>query len=154
MNDSRFPYHIHSLLIFLLFILLFITSAHTVISLQIAKNLKPPPPIISPIPLSTSLFCTITAYTGNQCKNNKNTITSILEKPIAGGTCAVSRDLMGFLGGKVYIDQLGVFRVNDLMNERFTQSLDLYVSNEKQAYEFGKQTRQIVYLGGKTYGKN
>jgi len=94
------------------------------------------------------MVCTVTAYTNRVSETNSDPgRTAILEAPKAGWTCAVSRDLMHWLGGKVYIEGIGVRRVNDLMNRRFTGSLDLYMGKVKDAVRFGKQRRQVVFLG-------
>jgi len=94
------------------------------------------------------LSCQVTAYTNRikEC-NSDNKRTTILEKPIAGWTCAVSQDLLHWLGGRVYIKGIGVRRVNDLMNARYTKSVDIYMGKAKDAKTFGKQTRMVVYLG-------
>jgi len=96
----------------------------------------------------TYLSCQVTAYTNRvkEC-NSDNKRTAILEKPIAGWTCAVSQDLIHWLGGRVYIKGIGVRRVNDLMNARYSKSVDIYMGKVKDAKTFGKQTRMIVYLG-------
>ena len=94
------------------------------------------------------LPCQITAYTNHikEC-NLDNTRTAILEKPVAGWTCAVSQDLLHWLGGRVYIKGVGVRRVNDLMNARYTKSVDIYMGKIRNAKAFGKQIRMVVYLG-------
>lgn len=96
----------------------------------------------------THLPCQVTAYTNRvkEC-NSDNKRTAILEKPIAGWTCAVSQDLLHWLGGRVYIKGVGVRRVNDLMNARYTKSVDVYYGKVKDAKAFGKQIRMVVYLG-------
>lgn len=95
-----------------------------------------------------SLVCSVSAYTNHPSECNKdNNHTAIMEKPIAGGTCAVSRDLIHWLGGIIYIKGIGVFRVNDLMNERFTKSVDLYIGSKKEANKFGRKPLMVVFLG-------
>jgi len=96
----------------------------------------------------TSLICFITAYT-NSIKetNSDNQNTATMEKPIAGWSCAVSRDLIHWLGGRIYIKGIGVRYVNDLMNKRFEKSIDLFMGEVKQAKEFGRQKHKVIFLG-------
>ena len=74
-------------------------------------------------------------------------LTTLLEKPVAGGTCAVSRDLLHWIGGRIYIEGIGIRRVNDLMHTANEKSIDLYYGSEKEAKSFGKKIRTAVYLG-------
>jgi len=101
-----------------------------------------------PESLPTHFICTTTAYTNRvqEC-NQDNSHTATLEKPIAGWTCAVSRDLIHWLGGRIYIKGIGVRRVNDLMNARFKKSIDIFYGSLKDAKKFGKQKQIIIYLG-------
>ena len=109
------------------------------ITVEINKNNKPKNPIQS---------FTITAYTAHKSETNNNPqLTAIMEKPIPGGTCAVSREFMHWLGSRIYIERIGVRRVNDLMNKRFTNRIDLCVPTKKDAKKFGKQKHNVVFLG-------
>jgi 3D (Asp-Asp-Asp) domain-containing protein len=95
-----------------------------------------------------NLICSISAYTNHpQETNHDNHNTAIMEKPIAEYTCAVSRDLIHWLGGTVYIKGIGIRRVNDLMNSRFEKSVDLYMGTVQQAKKFGRQEKQVIFLG-------
>jgi 3D (Asp-Asp-Asp) domain-containing protein len=47
----------------------------------------------------------------------------------------------------VYIEGLGVRRVNDLMNARYTLSVDIYLGDLSGPREFGRQQRTVTYLG-------
>jgi len=95
-----------------------------------------------------SLVVEITAYTNRKCETNKdNNRTAIMERPVVGGSCAVSRDLLHWLGGRIYIEGIGIRRVNDLMNERFTRRIDLFMGTVQEAQQFGKQQKQAVFLG-------
>jgi len=92
---------------------------------------------------------TITAYTAHKSETNNNPQkTAIMKKPFPGRTCAVSRDLMQWLGGKIYIENIGVFKVNDLMNKRFKKQIDICVPTKSYAKNFGKQQNvNVVFLG-------
>jgi len=94
-------------------------------------------------------YClTITAYTISVREtDNTPRQTATMEKPIAGKTCAVSRDLLSWLGGRVYIEGVGVRRVNDLMNKRFANTIDIVIGTRKEALAFGKRECRVVFLG-------
>lgn len=89
----------------------------------------------------------ITGYTASreECDEDPG-ITAILERPIAGGTCAVSRDLTHWLGCDVYVEGVGVLRVNDLMHPRFNNRLDLVFARRGDAENWGLQKRTVVRL--------
>jgi len=98
-------------------------------------------------PAGTSVY-NITAYTARREETNKdNENTATMERPMAGRTCAVSRDLINWLGGWVYIEGVGVRKVNDLMNSRYTKSIDLCVRNPRIAKRFGRNRVRTVFLG-------
>jgi len=90
---------------------------------------------------------TITAYTAREEETNEDPRnTALMEEPIPGYTVAVSQDLKRWLGKRIYIQGLGVFRVNDLMNKRFTNRVDILVHSVRKAREFGKQQRKVVLV--------
>lgn len=90
---------------------------------------------------------TVTAYTNRPQETNDCIKTATMEQAVPGWTVAVSRDLIHWLGGRVYIEGVGVRRVNDLMNVRHKRTLDLLVGTVDEAVEWGKKERTIVYLG-------
>jgi 3D (Asp-Asp-Asp) domain-containing protein len=63
-----------------------------------------------------------------------------------GRTVAVSQDLKRLLGRKVYIEGLGVRVVEDLMHPRFTDRLDLCLSDRETALAFGVKRLEMVVL--------
>ena len=81
----------------------------------------------------------ITAY-------NQTGITAILQNPVQGRTCAVSRDLMNWLGSWIYISGHGMYFVNDLTHERFTTTVDLFMHSKKEAEKFGVKTSWATNL--------
>jgi len=91
---------------------------------------------------------TITAYNpfSNQTDNTPNE-TAIMETPVPGWTCAVSRDMIHLLNKKIYIEGIGVFVVNDVMNKRFTKRIDICMGNKEKAISFGKKNSNVVVLG-------
>lgn len=110
-------------------------------SIVIAKNLvenKPPKEIIEKR-VYHSYVVTVTAYSPSvEETDHTPNKTALLQKPKPGKTCAVSRDLLNYLGKKVYVYGYGVFEVNDLMNKRYKRRIDLCMG-KKDAIEFGKK---------------
>lgn len=86
-----------------------------------------------------SYMVTLTAYSPSREETDSTpNETAILEKPVPGWTCAVSRDLLDYLGKKVYIFGHGIYEINDLMNQRYKRRIDLCMG-KKEAIEFGKK---------------
>lgn len=143
MNDSLFQ----STIVIILACIGITLGIDSFATLQIAKVLKPPT-INNFVSLPASVKCDITAYTGNQCKENEKSTTAIMDKPKAGWTCAVSRDLIHWLGGQVYIEGIGIRKVNDLTDKKcHSPTIDIYVGNPKEASNFGRQEKQVIFLG-------
>jgi len=89
---------------------------------------------------------TITAYSPSVEETNEDPEnTALMEPPIIGYTCAVSRDLKHMLGKRIYIYGVGVFKVNDLMNKRYEKRIDI-CTNKSSAIEFGIQERDVVMI--------
>lgn len=94
-----------------------------------------------------SLEVVVTAYTATEkeCDSTPNE-NALMDVPVAGLSCAVSRDLIYLLGKKIYITGYGVRVVDDLMNERFNSAVDLFVGKKAEAIKIGKTTRVLVVL--------
>ena len=106
-----------------------------------------PPQVLNVCQKPRASTLTVTAYTNRPQETNKCPKTATMEQAIPGWTVAVSRDLIHWLGGRVYIEGVGVRRVNDLMNARHEKTLDLLVGTVGDAVEWGRQERMVVYLG-------
>ena len=70
-----------------------------------------------------------------------------MESPVPGWTIAVSRDLAGWLGKRVYIEGIGVRRVNDLMNSRYSQRIDILKPTVADAREWGVKEVAVYVIG-------
>lgn len=89
----------------------------------------------------------LSAYTASPEEgNNDEENTAIMQAPKPGWTVAVSPDLRGWLGKRVYIDGYGVRLVNDLMNPRYRKSIDILVEDVQQALEIGVREPVEVIL--------
>ena len=94
-----------------------------------------------------SLIVEATAYTPRkeECNNDwMNTAT--MKKPKPGSHIAVSQDLIWMLGKKVYVEGLGIRYVEDLMNKRFTNRIDIMMNSVKKANNFGLQNLELIVL--------
>ena len=90
---------------------------------------------------------TVTAYSPEIGQTDSTPYTTaILEKPVQGWTVAISPDLLKFLGDQVYIEGQGVYRVEDRMNDRFRERIDIFFSDAEMAMSFGKKNLRVVFL--------
>jgi 3D (Asp-Asp-Asp) domain-containing protein len=91
--------------------------------------------------------CTASAYTPTkeECDDTPHE-TAILKKSVPGRTIAVSRDLSHLLGKTVYVENLGIRVVEDLMNSRHKNSVDILVSTKEEATTFGKKQIKLVVI--------
>jgi len=92
---------------------------------------------------------TITAYTASasECDGSPHQ-TAMMTRPRAG-TVAVSRDLFDdgwTFGKKVYIAGHGVFTIGDLMAERHTESIDMFMGSRREAVKFGRGVVRAVLI--------
>jgi len=68
--------------------------------------------------------------------------TATMTKPVAGRTCALSSELVnrGWLGKKIYIEGVGVFKADDRMNVNLNGArIDLCMGSLQEALNFGKK---------------
>ena len=106
----------------------------------------------SKVPTATSVATTytdttmdVTAYTPAV-----GDTTATMKKIRVGRDVAVSRDRLDLLGKRVYIMcpgvNVGVREVTDLMAGNITQCLDILVSTDKEAMQFGRKECTVVPL--------
>ncbi len=68
--------------------------------------------------------------------------TATMTTPVVGRTCAISSELVhkGWLGKKIYIEGMGVFKAEDRMNTRLNGlRIDLCMGTIEEALNFGKK---------------
>ncbi len=83
----------------------------------------------------------------NQCDSTPF-ITASMEK-VKPGMVAVSHDLweQGWtFGKKIYIKNIGVFRIADFMNTRHKTSIDIFMWQKKDAIKFGIQQTKACLI--------
>ena len=105
--------------------------------LQKAKNMSPVRTV------------TVTAYNPSTDQCDDDPLIAASMRKVRSGTIAVSRDLFDqgwVFGRKVRIEGYGIFEINDLMNKRFTQRIDIFMWDESQAREFGRKNIKAALL--------
>ncbi|SMP73585.1 3D (Asp-Asp-Asp) domain-containing protein [Desulfonatronum zhilinae] len=92
-------------------------------------------------------YLRLSAYTARkeECNDDIEN-TAIMQRPKTGWTVAVSRDLRGWLGKRVYVEGFGIRMVSDLMNHRYSKSIDILVSDVSEAMEIGVRENVFVTL--------
>ncbi|QGY39732.1 hypothetical protein GM415_06235 [Pseudodesulfovibrio cashew] len=92
---------------------------------------------------------TVTAYNPAVDQTDSDPLIAASMRKVRQGTIAVSRDLFDqgwVFGRKVRIEGLGIFEINDLMNKRYTQRIDIFMWDEDQARQFGKKNIKAALL--------
>ncbi|EPR43650.1 hypothetical protein dsx2_2267 [Desulfovibrio sp. X2] len=93
---------------------------------------------------------TVTAYSPRECETDSTPFITASNSPVRAGIVAVSRDLFenGWVfGKKVYIKNLGVFVIDDLMAESKRDHLDIFIYDPVQAQNFGAKKLEVFLLG-------
>jgi 3D (Asp-Asp-Asp) domain-containing protein len=92
-------------------------------------------------------YLRLSAYTARKEEGNDDIEnTAIMQRPKIGWTVAVSRDLRGWLGKRVYVEGFGIRMVSDLMNPRYSKSIDILVPEVSEAMEIGVRENVFVTL--------
>lgn len=92
---------------------------------------------------------TVTAYSPRESETDDTPYTTAFMQKVKPGQIAVSRDLFndGWIAGKsVYIDQIGVFVIADLMHPRKKKHLDVFFNSTNEAIEFGIKKSKAILL--------
>ena len=92
---------------------------------------------------------TLTAYSPREQETDDTPYKTACATKVKAGTVAVSHDLFwaGYAcGRKIYIEGYGIFTVNDLMNERYKNRIDIFYWDTEQAYAFGKKENVRVNI--------
>lgn len=92
---------------------------------------------------------TVTAYSPRIRETDGTPYNTASNRRVREGIVAVSRDLFDngwVFGKKVYIKQLGVFTIDDLMSGEKKNQLDIFMSDTKAALKFGKRKMEAYLL--------
>ncbi len=93
---------------------------------------------------------TVTAYSPREIETDSTPFITASNSPVRPGIVAVSRDLFenGWVfGKKVYIKNMGVFVIDDLMAESKREQLDIFMYDFRQAQHFGVKKLEVFLLG-------
>ena len=94
----------------------------------------------------TAKHVTVTTYQSKPEQTDSTPHLNALNEPVGPGQCAVSRDLLkdGWtFGRRVYLQGLGVYKISDVMNKRFSARVDIWTGdNDKQ----DKQDKVLAVL--------
>ncbi|MEF2144706.1 MAG: hypothetical protein V3573_04605 [Desulfovibrionaceae bacterium] len=92
---------------------------------------------------------TVSAYNPTEDQCDEDPLVAASMRKVRKGTIAVSRDLFDkgwVFGKKVRIEGLGIFEINDLMNKRFTASIDVFMWDQDKALDFGRRETRAALL--------
>jgi len=92
---------------------------------------------------------TITAYTPTKRECDNDPLVTASMRKVRLGTVAVSRDLFAegwVFGMKIYIWGHGIFEINDLMNARYLDRVDIFMWDKAKAKKFGKRRAKVALL--------
>jgi len=93
---------------------------------------------------------TISAYSPEPAQTDDSPFITASNHRVRDGIVAVSRDLYNkgwVFGREVYIKGLGVYIIDDLMHERKTDQLDIFMFSTAQAMRFGRKKMRVFLLG-------
>jgi len=92
---------------------------------------------------------TVTAYSPRTEETDGTPFTTASNRRVRHGIIAVSRDLFDdgwVFGKKVYIKNLGVFTIDDLMADTKRNQIDIFMFDTKAATQFGRVTAEAYLL--------
>ena len=101
---------------------------------------------MKPVTLDTQKF-NISAYTRSEDEcHGDPCVGALTTKIIPGRSVAVSRDMYHLLGQTVYIENIGVRRVEDLMGPQHKKSIDILMETKEDAKKFGRQELKVAVI--------
>jgi 3D (Asp-Asp-Asp) domain-containing protein len=99
---------------------------------------------ISCLKENKSFYITVTKYTNDPKETDSTPNITASNKKVKKGYIAVSNDLYDkgwTFGKKVYIEDIGLFEIQDKMNKRYHYTLDVFTFNKREAKKFGVSMR-------------
>ena len=81
---------------------------------------------------------TLTCYNSEEAQTDSTPFITAFNWKVRPGIIAVSIDLleMGYVpGSKVYIKNFGVYTVGDIMNDRFSNRVDMWIPKGRQVFK-------------------
>lgn len=92
---------------------------------------------------------TVTAYSPRRIETDSSPFINAAMKKVREGDIAVSRDLLeaGWVfGKKVWVEGHGIYTIMDLMHERKTKQVDIFMMKTFKARKFGVKKDVVVAL--------
>jgi 3D (Asp-Asp-Asp) domain-containing protein len=92
---------------------------------------------------------TVTAYSPRKCETDSDPFITATNNRVRAGIIAVSRDLFDkgwVFGKKVYIKNMGIFTIDDLMASSKRQQVDIFMHDTGKAVQFGKKQLEVYLL--------
>lgn len=92
---------------------------------------------------------TVTAYSPRACETDSDPFITATNNKVRAGIIAVSRDLFDkgwVFGKKVYIKNMGIFTIDDLMASTKTEQIDIFMQDTGKAVQFGKKKLEVYLL--------
>ena len=96
-------------------------------------------------------MATITSYRSVPEQTDSSPYYTSIGEHVAPGGCAVSRDLLHSTapyGTYLYIEGVGVCRVNDTTNTRLSKWVDVWVGTYKEEHKFGVKRKKVYRIKG------
>jgi 3D (Asp-Asp-Asp) domain-containing protein len=75
-----------------------------------------------------------------------NTTTALGVQPIIGWTAAISRDHADMLGRRVYVEGLGLYRIEDVTHRAIENTLDIAVPRPQDAAVVTMAEARVILL--------
>jgi len=88
--------------------------------------------------LVTSATVTVTCYNSHPSQTDSTPEITAFNTKTGPGTVAVSRDLLdrGFIPfSKVWVEGFGIFTVNDIMNKRYENRIDIWIGDKAKVFK-------------------
>ena len=98
---------------------------------------------------ATGHLLTVTAYSPRPQETDDTPFITASNSRVREGIVAVSPDLyrQGWkFGRKVYVENYGVYVIEDLMGKRTKKHLDIFFDDTENALEFGKRKLRVYLL--------
>lgn len=95
-------------------------------------------------------YVTVTTYNSVPEQTDNTPKTTAFNKKVGPGTIAISRDLFlrGWTPGeKLWLEGLGVYKISDIMNKRFTHRVDIWIPKNMKHFKEEKVLAVVLNRG-------
>lgn len=123
-------------------------SSHEQMVAELRETVKDKEHLIQSLENGQTL--TITAYSAEPGQTDDTPFTTANNNRVRDGIVAVSRDLFSkgwVFGRKVYVVDMGVYTIDDLMHQRKKNQIDIFMFDTAKALKFGRKKMRVYLLG-------